>query len=69
MPLTQEILADSLGLSIVHLNRTLQQLRREGLIAFKSGVMHLLKPEELKEIGDFRLPAVTAQRNGTEHAA
>jgi CRP-like cAMP-binding protein len=69
MPLTQEVLADALGLSIVHLNRTLQQLRREGMIAFKSGVMHLLKPEELKQIGDFRLPAVTAQKNGTEHAA
>jgi CRP-like cAMP-binding protein len=69
MPLTQEVLADALGLSIVHLNRTLQQLRREGMIAFKSGVMHLLKPEELKELGDFRLPQVTAQRNGNEHAA
>ena len=28
LPLTQEIIADALGLSIVHLNRTLQQLRR-----------------------------------------
>jgi len=32
MPLTQEVLADCLGLSIVHLNRMLQQLRRKGLI-------------------------------------
>ena len=30
MPLTQEVLADALGLSIVHVNRTLQQIRRDG---------------------------------------
>jgi hypothetical protein len=34
LPLTQEVLADVLGLSIVHVNRTLQQLRRERLIDF-----------------------------------
>jgi CRP-like cAMP-binding protein len=32
MPLTQEQLSDHLGLSVVHLNRILQQLRREGFI-------------------------------------
>jgi CRP-like cAMP-binding protein len=32
MPLTQEVLADCLGLSVVHLNRMVQQLRRNGLI-------------------------------------
>jgi CRP-like cAMP-binding protein len=59
VPLTQEMLADALGLSIVHLNRTLQQLRREGLIVFKSGVMRLLAPDRLAEIADFRPPKVT----------
>lgn len=59
VPLTQEMLADALGLSIVHLNRTLQQLRREGLIAFKSGVMRLLQPERLAEIADFHTTKVT----------
>ena len=69
MPLTQEMLADALGLSIVHLNRTLQQLRREGLISFKGGLMQLLKPDALKEIGDFRVPVVTAQKADQTHAA
>ncbi len=32
MPLSQEILADALGLSAVHVNRTLQALRRLGVI-------------------------------------
>jgi CRP-like cAMP-binding protein len=36
-PLTQEAMADVLGLSIVHVNRTLQQLRREGLITLRAG--------------------------------
>jgi len=58
LPLTQEILADALGLSIVHLNRTLQQLRRDGLIAFKSGVLRLLAPGRLAQIADFRPPKI-----------
>jgi len=32
LPLTQEILADTLGLSIVHVNRTLRKLRERGLV-------------------------------------
>lgn len=34
-PVTQTDLADTLGLSTVHVNRTLQELRREGLIDLK----------------------------------
>ena len=45
MPLTQELLADSLGLSVVHLNRVLQQYRRAGLLTIRSGRVTLLKPE------------------------
>jgi CRP-like cAMP-binding protein len=60
LPLTQETMADALGLSIVHLNRTLQQLRRDGLIAFKGGVLRLLAPERLAEISGFRPPRITA---------
>lgn len=41
IPLTQEAFADLLGLSIVHINRTLQQLRREGLIALSYGSVTL----------------------------
>jgi CRP-like cAMP-binding protein len=58
IPLTQEIMADALGLSVVHLNRTLQQLRRNHLIEFKSGQMRLLQPEQLAAIADFRSPRI-----------
>lgn len=41
LPLTQELLADLLGLSTVHLNRTLQELRRQHLIETERGVVRL----------------------------
>ena len=59
LPLTQEILADALGLSIVHVNRTLQQLRRAGLIELRSGVAILLQPEALAKVCDYRATAVS----------
>ena len=53
LPLTQEMLADALGLSIVHVNRTLQQLRREGLIELRSGVAILLRPDSLAAVSNY----------------
>ena len=49
-PLTQETLADALGLSVVHVNRILQQLRREGMIALRAGQMVLPDVEGLAQI-------------------
>lgn len=61
LPLTQEILADALGLSIVHVNRTLQQLRKERLIELRSGVAILLQPDVLAEVAHYEPgPAVRA---------
>lgn len=37
LPLTQAALSDATGLSVVHVNRVLQQLRADGLISLKSG--------------------------------
>ncbi|MFC3070386.1 Crp/Fnr family transcriptional regulator [Phenylobacterium soli] len=63
LPLTQEMLADTLGLSIVHVNRTLQQLRRAALIELRSGVAILLQPEALAKLCDYRgTAAVPANR-------
>ena len=36
-PLSQYLLADALGLSAVHVNRVLRQLREEGLLTFRDG--------------------------------
>jgi CRP-like cAMP-binding protein len=38
-PLTQYLLADALGLSAVHVNRVLRQLREMGLVTFRDGVV------------------------------
>jgi CRP-like cAMP-binding protein len=62
LPLTQEMIADALGLSIVHLNRTLQQLRREGLLEVKGGIARLLDAQRLRSIADFHEPRVSARR-------
>lgn len=62
LPLTQEILADTLGLSIVHVNRTLQQLRRSGMIELRSGVAILLEPEAMARLCDYRPTMVSTNK-------
>jgi DNA-binding transcriptional regulator YhcF (GntR family) len=69
-------MADALGLSIVHVNRTLQQLRRERLIELRSGVTILLQPELLADIADSRgseqrraVAALSAGRSDLKGAA
>lgn len=49
-PLTQEHLADALGLSLVHVHRTLKTLRAKGLLELRLGRVTLLKPAKLREI-------------------
>ncbi|GAA0743202.1 MULTISPECIES: Crp/Fnr family transcriptional regulator [Sphingomonas] len=41
MPLTQEMLADALGLTSVHVNRTLQAMRRDGILEWRGGTVRL----------------------------
>ncbi|MGF7153304.1 Crp/Fnr family transcriptional regulator [Novosphingobium gossypii] len=47
LPLTQEMLADALGLTPVHINRTLQQMRRAGDIDWKGGRLTIHDPATL----------------------
>src|SRR3954452_59867 len=53
MPFTQAELADATGLSTVHVNRTLQELRGEELISLRSGSLTVLDWDRLKEAGEF----------------
>jgi CRP/FNR family transcriptional regulator, anaerobic regulatory protein len=41
LPLTQEDIGDATGLTAVHVNRTLQDLRRDGLIALDRRQLHI----------------------------
>src|SRR5215207_10482780 len=54
LPLTQEELGDALGLSTVHVNRVLQALRADGLIALQSGKLTINDWESLQEAGEFK---------------
>jgi CRP-like cAMP-binding protein len=53
LPLTQSQMGDALGLSNVHVNRTLQELRAEGLIVLEGGTLTILDWDGLKEAGEF----------------
>lgn len=52
-PLTQEQIADATGLTAVHTNRTLQVLRKDGLLSLSSSKLTILDWDALTELGDF----------------
>lgn len=61
IPLSQVELADLLGLSAVHVNRVLQQLRAEGLIDVARGRLMILDPARLKAIAGFDAAYLTGE--------
>ena len=52
-PITQTEIADATGLSTVHVNRNVQQLRADGLISLDRGVCTIPDFARLKEAGMF----------------
>jgi CRP-like cAMP-binding protein len=52
-PITQLEVGDSLGLSSVHVNRTLQELRGDGLITLRGSTLVIHDWEALQKAGDF----------------
>jgi len=53
LPLTQQNLADVTGLSVIHVNRVLQQFRRMGLVSFSGGLLQILDLPRLRKLGEF----------------
>jgi CRP-like cAMP-binding protein len=53
LPVTQGDLADAMGITNVHVNRVLQDLRRMGLISLHGKTLKVLDWEGLKKVGDF----------------
>ncbi|WP_225768594.1 Crp/Fnr family transcriptional regulator [Inquilinus sp. Marseille-Q2685] len=49
-PLTQQHVADALGISLVHANRTLKQLQRDGLFRIKGRRLQLLDAAALERV-------------------
>ncbi len=52
-PLTQQHIADALGLSLVHTNKTLGRLRRLGMFTSANGAITLTNPRVLENIAQY----------------
>jgi CRP-like cAMP-binding protein len=55
LPLTQNEIGDALGLSTVHVNRVLQDLRNDGLVVLRAGALTILDWGGLKSAAEFDL--------------
>jgi CRP-like cAMP-binding protein len=53
LPMTQGEIGDATGISTVHVNRTLQELRGDGLITLKGEKLTVLDWDRLKKAADF----------------
>ncbi len=52
-PLTQQHIADALGLSLVHTNKTLARLRRMGMFSQSNGTMTLANPRVIERLAQY----------------
>ena len=70
LPITQEELADTLGMSTVHANRTLHQLRSDGLITLTARKLVIDDLDRLKAYAEFDPNYLhLAKRQGHDKAA
>jgi CRP-like cAMP-binding protein len=53
IPLTQEDISDVLGTSLVHTNKTLRSLDRDGIIQFRQGLLRVNDRRELERTAGF----------------
>ncbi len=53
MPLTQEQIGEALGITAVHANRVIKQLRQEGIVAFHRGHVEVHDENKLMELAGF----------------
>lgn len=67
LPMTQELLADAVGMTAVHANRTVMLLRETGAVEWKGGKLTIRDWDRLAEIGDFD-PAYLHLRPGPDPA-
>ncbi|RQO61082.1 Crp/Fnr family transcriptional regulator [Variovorax sp. KBW07] len=52
-PFNQQHIADALGLSLVHTNKTLRRLQRLGLYKLDAGWLRIMEPHALETLGDY----------------
>ena len=52
-PITQDELADATGMTTVHVNRMIKELRSQGLIELRGKVMTIMDPQGLQRVADY----------------
>lgn len=62
-PLKQSEIGDALGLSTVHVNRVLKEMRLGGLLSFRNGIVEFLNRRKLIELVDFDPSYLTGSRS------
>ncbi len=62
-PLKQSEIGDALGLSTVHVNRVLKEMRLSGLLSFRNGIVEFLNRRKLMDLVDFD-PSYLASGSG-----
>jgi CRP-like cAMP-binding protein len=65
-PITQDELADATGLSPLHVNRTLKQMREEGLIEFNRSTLKVLNTDQLRQVAGFNPNYLHLKRTAEE---
>jgi CRP-like cAMP-binding protein len=58
LPFSQEVIADVLGLSVPHLNRMMQQLRKEKLIADSEHIVEFLDVDAMQSLAHYQPQAL-----------
>ena len=69
LPLTQEHIGDALGLTAVHVNRTIRKLREAGMLAIEKQSLKILDPDSLAEMAkveDETLQRLNVSLSGTK---
>jgi CRP-like cAMP-binding protein len=64
IPLTQELIADALGLSIPHVNRVLRRLREDELVVVEDQRVTIRDIESLSELADFEPSYLSRSSSG-----
>jgi len=59
-PITQQHLADALGLSLVHTNRTIKGMVGDGLLKWRAGRLQLCDEDRMRDIAQMEATAPTA---------
>lgn len=68
IPLTQEELADILGISIVHTNKTLRSLERAEILSFRNGLLVVRNHAMLRKEAGFEDGYLHFTKRGDRHA-